>query len=71
MDFTKDYPRFQSYEQEEQEDWSGLPFPSSGALPDPGMESASPALAGRFFPTEPRGKLSTWRQAGLEGMHQA
>ena len=27
-----------------QEYWSELPFPSSGALPDPGMESSSPAL---------------------------
>ena len=25
-------------------------------LPDPGTEPASPALAGRFFPTEPPGK---------------
>ena len=24
--------------------WSGLPFPSPGALPDPGMEPRSPAL---------------------------
>ena len=29
---------------------------SSGDLPDPGIESASPALAGRFFTTEPPGK---------------
>ena len=29
--------------------WSGLSFPSSGDLPDPGMEPVSPALAGRFF----------------------
>ena len=27
-----------------QEYWSGLPFPSSGDLPNPGMEPASPAL---------------------------
>ena len=33
--------------------WSGLPFPSLGHLPDPGMEAASPALAGRFFTAEP------------------
>ena len=35
-----------------QEYWSGLPFPSPGDLPDPGIENASPvspALAGRFF----------------------
>ena len=34
----------------------GLPFPSPGGLPDPGMESTSPALAGGFFTTEPPGK---------------
>ena len=28
---------------------SGLPFPSLGDLSDPGIESTSPALAGRFF----------------------
>ena len=39
---------------------SGLPFPPSGDLPDPGIElesPASPALAG-FFTTEPPGKPS-------------
>ena len=33
-----------------------LPFPSPGDLPDPGMEPTSlmfPALAGRFFTSEP------------------
>ena len=39
-----------------QEYWSGLPFPSTGDLPDPGTETTSPALAGRFFTTEPPGK---------------
>ena len=36
--------------------WSGLPFPSPGDLPDPGIKSTSPALAGRFLTTEPPGK---------------
>ena len=36
-----------------QEYWSGLPFPSLGDLPDPGMEPMSLALAGIFFITEP------------------
>ena len=31
-----------------QEYWSGVPFPSAGDLPDPRIEPASPALAGRF-----------------------
>ena len=30
-----------------------LPFPSPEHLPDPGIEPVSPALAGRFFTTEP------------------
>ena len=32
-----------------QEYWSGLPWPPSGDLPNPGIEPASPALAGGFF----------------------
>ena len=36
--------------------WSGLPVPSPGDLPDPGIEPMSPALAGRFFIVEPPGK---------------
>ena len=39
-----------------QEHWNGLPFPTLRDLPDPGIEPASPALAGRFFATEPPGK---------------
>ena len=39
-----------------QEHWSGLPFPSPGDLPDPRIESKSPALAGKFFTNEPPGK---------------
>ena len=36
-----------------QEHWSGLPFPSQGYLPDPGIETEFPALAGGFFTSEP------------------
>ena len=43
-----DFPR--------QEYWNGLPFPSRGDIPNPKIEPASPALAGRFFTTEPAGK---------------
>ena len=42
-----------------QEHWSGLPFPSPGDLPDPGIEPMSPALAGGFFTPEPLGKSPT------------
>ena len=36
-----------------QECWSGLPFPSPGDLPDPGIESGSPALQADALPSEP------------------
>ena len=39
-----------------QEYWSGLPFPSSGDLPDPGIEPRSPALQAGSLPSEPLGK---------------
>ena len=39
-----------------QEHWSELPCPPPGELPDPGIESVSPALAGEFFITVPPGK---------------
>ena len=42
-----------SMEFSRQEYWSGLPFPTPGDLPEPGMEPASPALAGRFFTAKP------------------
>ena len=35
-----------------QEYWSGLPFPSPGNLPNPGIEPTFPALAGGFFTTK-------------------
>ena len=41
-----------------QEYWNGLPFPSLVELPDSGIEPLPPALAGRFFTTEPLGKPS-------------
>ena len=36
-----------------QEYWSGLPFPSPGDLPDPGIEPRSPALQADALPSEP------------------
>ena len=36
--------------------WSGLPFPSPGDLPDPGIEPGSPALQADALPSEPPGK---------------
>ena len=41
-----------------QEYWSGLPFPSPGDLPDPGIKLESPALQADSLWTEPPGKPS-------------
>ena len=52
-----------------QEYWSGLPFPSPGDLPDPGIKSESLislALAGRFFTTpqwQPKTKTKSEKNA--------
>ena len=40
-----------SMEFSKQENWSGLPFPSPGALPNPGIEPMSPALQADAFIT--------------------
>ena len=42
--WTVAYPILLSMGFSGQEYWSGLPFPSPGDLPNPGMESGSPAL---------------------------
>ena len=42
-----------------QEYRNGLPFPSPGHLPNPGIKPESPARAGGFFTTEPPGKPSS------------
>ena len=39
-----------------QEYCNGLPFPSPGDLPDPGIELTSPAFPGKFSTTETHGK---------------
>ena len=40
-----------------QEYWSGLPFPSPGYLPDPGIEPASLALQADSLPLNHQGSL--------------
>ena len=43
------------------ENWSGLPCPPPGDLPDPAVKATcpeAPPLAGGFFTTEPGGKLA-------------
>ena len=47
-----------------QEYWSGLPFPSPGDLPGPGIEPRFPALQADSLVSEPPGML------GQHGGHQ-
>ena len=42
-----------------------MPFPSPGDRPDPGIEPASPALAGGFFTTETLGKSTETQERGI------
>ena len=44
-----------------QEYWNGLPFPSPGDLPNPGIELRSPALQADSLPSEPPGMNHTFR----------
>jgi len=39
-----------------QEYWSGLPFPSPGDLPNPGIKPGSLALQADVLPSKPPGK---------------
>ena len=41
-----------------QDDWSGLPCPSPGDLPHPGIEPGSPALQADSSLSEPQGSAS-------------
>ena len=45
-----------SMEFSRQKYWSGLPFPSPGDLPDPGIKPRSPTLQAGTLPSEPPGK---------------
>ena len=50
-----------------QEYWSGLPFPSPGDFPDPGVQPSSPTSTGGFFTSDPPGKPLFWLLKGLVG----
>ena len=42
--------------------WSGLPFPSPGDLPDPGIEPGSPALQADALTSQPPGKPHMYKE---------
>ena len=48
-----------------QEYWNGLPFPSPGDLPNPGMEPESPALQADSLPSEPSGEALVVRNLSV------
>ena len=51
-----------------QESWSGLPFPSPGDLPNPGIKPGSPAIREDSIPPEPPGEPPIFRQWSLDQM---
>ena len=46
--------------------WSGLPFPSPGDLPNPGIEPKSPALKANSLPSEPPDSKYFWHASLFE-----
>ena len=46
-----------------QEYWSGLPFPSPGDLPNPGIKARSPAWWADALLSEPPGNILSWRNS--------
>ena len=49
-----------------QDYWSGLPFPSPGDLPDPGIEPRSPALEADALTSEPPGRQWMWQREKMK-----
>ena len=54
-----------------QEYWRRLPFPSPGDLPDPGIETTSPALQADSLPLSHQGSPSTRPWATYQADHKA
>ena len=55
-----------------QDYWHGLPFSSSGDLPDTRMEAESPALQADSLPSEPLGKtVFIYTYTGSDGKASA
>ena len=56
MPWTVAFQAPPSTESSRQGYWSGLPFPSPGEVPNPGIEPGPPALQVDTSPSEPPGK---------------
>ena len=52
-----------------QEYWSGVPLPSPGDVPNPGIEPGSPALQADALPSEPPGKNGWHIKKGSPDKH--
>ena len=50
------FSRQEYWSEKKKEYWTGLPFPSPGDLPNPGIEPESPALQADALTSEPPGK---------------
>ena len=71
MPCTKEPGGLQSMGFPRQEYWSGLPFPSLGDLPNPGIKPASlvsPALQADSLLAEPWGICITFTSKNIQGM---
>ena len=64
--WTVDYQAPPSMGLSRQEYWSGLPFPSPGDLPDPGIKPRSPAFQADALTSEPPGKLKLQHRKSLK-----
>ena len=53
-----------------QEHWSGLPFPSPGDLPDPGIKPESPAFQADSLLTELQRNPLLWREGVTNCYHK-
>ena len=64
--WTAAHQALQSMGFSRQEYWSGLPFPSPGDLPDPGIKPRSPALEADALTSEPPGKISMYKMSNKD-----
>ena len=66
--WTVTYYAFLSMGFSRQEYWSGLPFPSPGDLPDPGIKPGSPTLQADALTSEPPGKSISSMKTGIDSV---